>query len=285
MKDHGLFVAGVVNTVAPEATMHLINVFTTFGSASTMTITRGLTEVAKKLSTREIKPPLVVNCSFALSIDDDSHLPAEILELTGYFEKIFHNLASQEGVLIVAAAGNYIKRLGPARPDASYPAAFADVIGVGALSKTFQVASYSNLADDPPAHGYMALGGEPGVGNGVLGIYTSEFPVYAEGCLGLLLRILSLGLLGWKGAGYLPTNPYTHTSTHIRYRPNTTGWAWWAGTSFAAPVVTAILAKWCSQQVNAGRRVNLADARRALTDMSQTATTRQNEHVIIVEQG
>jgi hypothetical protein len=282
MPDHGLFVAGIVNSIVPEARIHLIKVFTSFGSASTTTITQGIIEI---LNNREIGRPLIINCSFGLNIDEDSHLPGEVQGMITHFQTLISQLAMQQDILIVAAAGNYIKR-GP-RPEANYPAAFAEVIGVGALAKgpAIQVASYSNLADSPPDAGFMTFGGEPGAEHGVLGVYTSEFPSYGEGCLGWLLRILTLGLLGWKGPGHLPPNPYGLTINRVRYRRNRTGWAWWAGTSFAAPVVTAILAKWCSQQVNTGRRVNLADARRALTDMSQTVTTRQNEHVILVEQG
>ncbi len=88
-------------------------------------------------------------------------------------------------------------------------------MGVGALPKDvapdfttqkYPSSSYSNIADVPNTVTKIAtLGGEEGEGQGVLGLYLGEFP----GCENL---------------------------------PNCTKWAWWAGTSFAAPILTAAIA-------------------------------------------
>ncbi|MBI3243096.1 MAG: S8 family serine peptidase [Chloroflexi bacterium] len=287
MPDHGLFVAGIINAIAPEATLHLVKAFTPYGSGSTETIAQGLLQV---LQNPEIGRPLIVNCSFGLNIDDSSHLPAEIQSMITLFQEIFNQLTNEKDVIVVAAAGNYIGQVG--RPPANYPAAFAEVIGVGALPKGFppangqyQAANYSNLADDPPDTGYMAFGGEPGPGQGMLGIYTSEIPVYAEGCLSFLWRNLTgRGLDGWAGPGYLPPNPKALTIDRIRYKPNTTGWAWWAGTSFAAPIVSGILAKWCNQQQAVGNAITSRDAQQALKQLFQSNKTAEGEIVIPVGQ-
>jgi len=289
MPDHGLYAAGIINTIAPEARLHLVKIFTSYGCSSMKTITQGIIEV---LRNPEIGRPLIVNCSFGLSKDDKSHLPEEIHKMVTALQGIFDRLTKEKDILVVAAAGNKIEDVG--RHPASYPAAFDKVIGVGALSKqsstttreSYEAATYSNLADDPPSDGYMVFGGEPGRRKGVLGIYTTELPVYAEGCLSFLLRIFTgRGLGGWAGPGHLPPRPRALTIDYIRYERNNTGWAWWAGTSFAAPVISGILANWWSQQVSAKVPVTLDEARQALNDLSQTTTTDKNEKVIFVMQG
>lgn len=114
--------------------------------------------------------------------------------------------------VIAAAGNNYDARKQTERPQACYPAAFESVVGVGALPKRKAPllpaeepipASYSNLADRPPRAGITTLGGEEGVGEGVLGIYLGNFPDKS---------------------------------------PNNSGWAWWCGTSFATPIISGMTA-------------------------------------------
>ncbi|HEU0293450.1 MAG TPA: hypothetical protein VFR47_11980, partial [Anaerolineales bacterium] len=121
------------------------------------------------------------------------------------------------------------------------PAAFDGVWGIGALPKNYdrtaagyKTAAYSNISDKPSTTGFVVFGGESGFGNGVLGAYISDFPQRA-GCLPSLLQMLR-----WK-AGERP-DPGTFTFDQVKYQANKTGWAWWAGTSFAAPVISGILA-------------------------------------------
>jgi subtilisin family serine protease len=153
MRDHGLFVAGIINSIAPEATLHLVKAFTPYGSGSTETIAQALLYVLQNL---EIGRPLIVNCSFGLSIDDGPDFPVELRDrdMSRSLREIFNRLANEKDVIVVAAAGNDARP--NSRPSARFPAAFEKVIGVGALPKGFpltngryQAASYSNLADDP----------------------------------------------------------------------------------------------------------------------------------------
>jgi hypothetical protein len=128
----------------------------------------------------------------------------------------------------------------------------------------------------------MTLGGEPGPGNGIRGIYTSEIPVYAEGCLPFLWRMLTGK--GWAGPGHLPPNPQAFTIDHLRYKKNKTGWAWWAGTSFATPILSGLLAtRWSSPGFITP--LNSAAAHTELDKDKQRDPTPDGETVILVTQG
>jgi subtilisin family serine protease len=306
MRDHGLFVAGIIHTIAPRATLHLYEVLNPYGVGSIETIAQGLLRI---LANPDIERPLIINCSFMLDIPTegvlDEDFPIEprdtdILEhMRMSTREIFSWLTQQERVIVIAAAGNDAQHnnsnANGSRPHARYPAACDQVVGVGALPQgssptngRYQAATYSNLSDAPPEVGYMTLGGEPGPKRGVLGVYIGEFPIYAEGYLSLLWRIL-----GWAGPGHLPLKPHTFTPDRVKYKRNTTGWAWWAGTSFATPIISGLLATWRSRQSNQTGPFQFQEAQQALISLrqqqtlsgsSKAITTAQGENVILVMQ-
>jgi hypothetical protein len=219
MADHGLFVAGIIHTLAPAASLHLYEVLNPYGVGDLETIAGGLL--------RALEPPrpekLVVNCSLVFSVPNEGHKDPGPLQLVrDQYQHLLRLWAAPieamtlwlngQDVPLVAAAGNDAERNNAdqngSRPAARFPAAFDTVIGVGALprdagSAGFPAASYSNLADRPQRTGYATLGGEEGEEKGIRGLYIGPFP---DG------------------------------------RPNDTKWAWWAGTSFATPIVTALVA-------------------------------------------
>jgi hypothetical protein len=262
MPDHGLFAAGIIHTIALKATLHLIEVLNPYGIGDFRSIALGFLQLLKN---PEIGRPLIVNCSFTLNVplqghadpDFDQELLTIPVEHTSGPLKAICDLLEKHKISVVAAAGNDAQQnnsnANQSRPQARYPAAFESVQGVGALPRNptptptgFQTATYSNFSDRPEASGLVTLGGEPGAKQGVLGIYISSFPILVEGCWSLLKRALKLDATGrssnWAGPGYLPPNMRGLTLDRIKYKPNTSGWAWWAGTSFAAPVVSGILA-------------------------------------------
>ena len=130
--------------------------------------------------------------------------------------------------------------------------------GASPANGRYQAATYSNLSDEPPKIGYMTLGGEPKPTEGILGVYISEFPI--------------------------PPNEDALTPDSINYQRNTTGWAWWAGTSFATPVVSGILASWRSQPGNRAGVFQFQNAGQALNGLSQSIKTDKDEKVILVMQ-
>jgi subtilisin family serine protease len=137
-------------------------------------------------------------------------------------------------VAIIAAAGNNEVVPLTGHPQSRFPAAFDGVSGVAALAKDDlnpstpdALATYSDLADDQPTAGFAAFGGDVAAGpaplktdaaNGMLGVFIEQLPVELPP----------------------PTGGVALT-------PNESGWARWAGTSFAAPVVSAILANLISR--------------------------------------
>ena len=77
--------------------------------------------------------------------------------------------------------------------------------------------------------------------------------------------------------GYL-RNPddFSLSLNDIQYEDNKTGWAWWAGTSFATPIITGLLARFW---VPSG-----SDVQAILNMLSGGAITSQQERVISVNQ-
>jgi subtilisin family serine protease len=225
MYDHGLFAAGIAHTIAPDASLHLVQVLNDWGVGTLETIVRGLELLAVEGSGR----PLVVNLSLMLDIPQSQYLdhrplPRQFDDWRWFrdwlgarprFVERSHlplrrvcEALQNRGVLVVAAAGNDGYKA--VRPPARMPAALDTVVGVGALQKNSdQPASYSNISDGEGI-GIATFGGSQDssgtadAGSGILGVYIGPLPGATD--------------------------------------PNYTGWAWWAGTSFAAPIVTAALA-------------------------------------------
>jgi hypothetical protein len=237
MSDHGLFVAGIIRSIAPKASLHLIEVLNPYGVGTFERIAKGL---LLALEIYKENKPLIINLSLMLVMPRSGHFdrdfPVELKDaciqedITGSFKDIFTFL-KKSGINVVAAAGNDAHGIPGApptakRPAARFPAAFTSVIGVGAMPRQdtagirHEVASYSNLADDAPVIGYTTLGGEPGAERGILGVYIGGFPEYR---------------------GPLPLRYANIERSSIHYRRNTNGWAWWAGTSFATPIITGLL--------------------------------------------
>jgi hypothetical protein len=297
MSWHGTLIAGEIASIAPKSILHLYKVFTDYGSASTLTLAQGLLRILTDLNAGRIETPAIVLCSFSFAVPEAGHydpnfhpdFPVEFQDsatlqhMQTSLRALFDELTNQDQVIVVAAAGNDSDPE-QGRAAARLPAAYRRVIGVGALPKElpklengqYIAASYSNLADNPPDTGFMTLGGEPGRGKGILGIYTSETPYY-------------LPKPGENHQeGRLPQDPKEPTRDRLRYNGldrNKNGSAEIAGTSHSAPIIAGTLARWCSEQLDTGGLITLENARQALINLSQGETTDAGEHVILIKQG
>jgi Subtilase family len=277
MSDHGLFIAGIINSIVPKATIHLIQVLNQFGVGDVETISRGFAKAYGIYRSDQRKlivsgsilldmPPLVQEFGYRETNEE------EIRPIEKQFQEALRNLMITEerkrhpnatikelqeslywvlglrvmcerlakvGRQVVAAAGNDSRKTpdGQRNPRAArYPAAFTQVIGVGSMPKDakrgpnnkYEASSFSNLADAPARNGILALGGEPGAEQGVLGIYLGEFPEEDAGS-GQTTATNSSQATNEYGWAEVVSN-------------NKNGWAWWAGTSFATPILTATIA-------------------------------------------
>jgi subtilase family protein len=275
MPDHGLFVAGIIHSLAGQAKIHLYEVLNSQGVGDLLSIAKGFGQILDRFSGQ----PLVVNCSLVLNIPRLDHRisnldKAFLAKIIKDWEKhkneqiewLTKDLLGPKGSdgrewlrrqgeaiewlcdqlyfynsRVVAAAGNGWKRdEGKERPVTSYPAEFKSVLGVGALPKDAQpdattrkypAASYSNIADEPPEQGVTTLGGEPGEGKGVLGIYIGKFPDmhYRLQQYPWYLRPIMWAIFAIKWCSIVGPK-------------NETDLAWWCGTSFATPMIAGLTA-------------------------------------------
>lgn len=239
MADHGLFIAGIVNALAPAARLHLIEVLNPYGVGTLETIVRGFARVADYAAEkREAK--VVINASLFLAVGqkDEASLkalaeldpfwanfkPGDIDGLVAPLREVCDFLHAYVGQVVAAAGNDGRKRPDPKtglmedfHPAARFPAAYERVVGVAALNHDGTAAGYTNRADLQPAEGIATFGGDKAGDdsdreNSPLSVYIGAFP-----------------------SG----------------EPNTLGLARWSGTSFATPRVVAAFAALMGEGVSA----------------------------------
>lgn len=259
MPDHGLFAAGNIRTIVPDARLHLIQVLNDYGVGTLESIAAGLHLIAAQREMEHSATPLVINMSlvFGMPIDDAHKLANARVDfsvrntdvLIHALERICVDLDLRNASL-VAAAGNDRAPHAARQPFARFPARFDCVIGVGSLNRDGSAAAYSNESDSPTVpDGILAFGGDavPLAGHevyladaerGIMGVFISDFPDPRQQVTG---------------------NPVN----------NTTGWARWAGTSFAAPVVSGKLALLYSQSADPEDRTVAKRVREHMPEVAQ----------------
>jgi hypothetical protein len=232
MTDHGLFVAGIIHSIAPQAELHLFQVLNRYGVGDLLSITQALQKIRDDDETFP-KDRLLVNLSLTIHLPLAKEHGRKGKKPDSLLDKIWNEIQKDkkwaehqvesinrlcggfhaQGGKVIAAAGNNAEK-GKGRPQACFPAAMDSVLGVGALPKArkpnnpsdkVEAASYSNRSDKPEITGITTLGGDEGDKQGLLGIYVGEFPP-----------------------------PHSSQSAN--------GWGWWGGTSFAAPIITGMAA-------------------------------------------
>ena len=241
MPDHGLFVAGLIFGAAPGAEIHLLRALSEQGIGELQSLTallgqtRGLAGAAGKR--------LIVNLSLVAAIPSEAELergyrplraaarreavdadqPSSVPPLQRLLGGPLMDAVAalvQGGALVIASAGNDA-RPGQPRPEPRLPARDDRILAVGAAGRSGQAASFSNAADALVlGNGVVAFGGEA----------------------------------RWLAAGArvdpddAPIGLFTGAATPISGAAVPTGWAAWSGTSFAAPLATALAARlWSSQ--------------------------------------
>jgi hypothetical protein len=231
VSDHGLFIAGIIHTLAPTANIYLVEVLNQFGIGSIESITAGIQAINAGLMrnntpTIDTSLPLIVNCSLCIGFLDAAELEQTGLVLSGNNVQTMRELESLRVALrsldhagsqvrIFASSGNDAPDVDPpAPPDAYCPAAFDFVRGVGATNGMSERAWYSNKSDVPPIDGVLVYGGNL-IDNGSNDIVTDP-----------LDAMLSIYV----------------EDTFPDGTTNDNGWAYWAGTSFATGRMSGLFA-------------------------------------------
>jgi subtilisin family serine protease len=225
IRNHGLFVAGLVHEVAPASEIHLVRVLEDDGCGSLYSIA-GAVQAFVVQALDEGAEDIVVNLSLGVHQPRDPErfglatrreLKEEGRQPDGVqvLEDILR-WADEQGAVIVAAAGNDSFADLAAPRGMEMPAAYDFVIGVAASNKDRARGCFSNTA--PGAPNVAAPGGD-GVppAEGVSPSWPCNVPEkcsdeHHEACL------VSLSL------------------------DSDTGYVYWVGTSFAAPLVTGQVA-------------------------------------------
>jgi hypothetical protein len=251
MADHGLFVTGIISDIlSPRVPIYLVRVLNEYGVGDLLSITHVLAELPRRLATGTRR--LVVN----LSLGSDLPIPERFLERwlpqtaanPDTLRKRMYDVCktldlvhanqhdvvdwlSERGVVVVAAAGNDALRsdVTPGDPPPPrFPARYDSVLGVASVrSDLQQPATYSNRGDVVVfGNGVATFGGNvrpPG---------SDTKPPETDATVDPATQRTN-AVVGIFSQPRLPITGAT----------NDTGWAAWAGTSFATPVATAIAAR------------------------------------------
>jgi hypothetical protein len=195
---HGTFVAGVLRCLAPAASIYVDAVFVIAGSVVESVLVR-------RLSTALTMGVDLVHLSVAASTRHDRPMIS--------FARWLKVLAQYQGVTCVVAAGNN------GSPVPTWPAAFPDVVSVGALARDWR-----SRADFSNSGGWVDVYAP---GRDLINAYaTGDYQCYAA--------------------------PYTGNTRKFH------GMAMWSGTSFSTPIVTGLIAARMSRTGENGQQAAAA---------------------------
>lgn len=255
MPDHGLFVTGILHDLVPNAKIECIRVLNDSGVGDLGMIIDALHEIQQRMAKQEVKR-VVVNLSMIIVApdanlpdlwfaDDSTHtegLAAMIQDidlLLAGFRMVIQSLVTQQKAVVVASAGNesdannfhgmnggVSHRFGP-----RYPAAFPEVISVGAVDNEGLATPYSDYPSIPPNHNGVATYG---------GALPQPVPPQPEPLV-KTHAVVKDAAVGLYSSSHYPTLSASDTPPD-EYTDDSHGWAYWSGTSFATPIVSSLAA-------------------------------------------
>jgi len=264
MVDHGLFVAGIIRDLAPDADIECIRVLNDYGVGNTTILIDALNNIYNRLGPGgDLNGKrVVINMSLvATPADEELAMWGYTLETiqparAGLLAPI-QLLAEQYGVVFAASAGNDSDpRYTDMNPQGfrwmpRYPAAFAypgvsnvsvsTVIPVGAVIKNGNAAPYSNY---PGTNGIATYGGavpSPDPTTQTSNVVTQIDPnVPVDAICGVYSSVLYPALAVTDPESIHSSAPFNYPE--FQPAPSVT-WAYWAGTSFATPIISALAAR------------------------------------------
>jgi subtilisin family serine protease len=259
MSDHGLFVAGIIHTIAPHAKLHLIEVLNKMGVGDTDSIAAGIESAAKMIASKAQNRPApkwVVNASLMTAApSDDFHLvqmmdrlghqpPGMSADDTTEQAKLLDYLKVE---LADSGSGMQIWLVTRQSDAVVYMCNYLYVNG-----KTRVIAAAGNdrkgLSELQPLTRY------PAKAKSVLGIGALKRDDSAASYSNVDDVLPDDGIVtfgGEPGAGVMPSAsglaaaPQSevlgvYIGSDPNHNPSTDGWAVWSGTSFATPIVSGV---------------------------------------------
>jgi subtilisin family serine protease len=221
LSNHGLFVSSLAHAVSPSSQIYLVRVLDEDACGSLLAIAQGIEMfMTDALLARERKDIDHIILNLSLGVHQPPNptcygLPEEVHAL-----RLAINKAVENGATVVAAAGNDSYNRTPNAPeDMEIPAAYDNVIGVAASNSDRTRGCFSNADLDENTNTAAAPGGN-GVPRDIV-VHGSEgdqflhVPCAVPNCLEDDTQCL-IGVVYRDGIGY----------------------AYWVGTSFAAPLVS-----------------------------------------------
>lgn len=203
--DHGLFAAGLVRAVAPASDIHLVRVLNDYGCGDLWTLNQAVNQfVGEQLAqSQSDRRPMIISLSLGVHQPKkvtDAGWPAEIVSLD---ETLRH--ANDHGALVVAASGNDSYDSTEPLP-MHWPADFTYVLGVSGSNTDGNRACYANAGD-----------------------------VTAPGADGISL---TESLCMPRAHECTPADADCGLGVISLATQSKTGYRFWVGTSFAAPLVS-----------------------------------------------
>lgn len=244
MPDHGLFVTGIIRDIAPNTHVECIRVLNDYCAGTALILIDQLHRILQRtleggdLYSRDV----VINMS--LEIPDDEDVKTSDIDPVLARLQLFQAIQSlsARGVIFVASAGNegdrrYMKPKGE-HPNALYPAAYAyqlgqfegveNMIPVGAVNHKEKIASYSCY---PGLRGVSTYGGD------VPASFTNKETHMTEVDKHTIDAVIGV----YTQLSYPALSIDDPEATYPV--PNAHGWAYWIGTSFATPIISAVVAR------------------------------------------
>lgn len=251
--DHGLFIAGIIRDIAPKARVECIRVLNDFCAGSVQVLTDQLFQILQRtlVGGDLYNQDVVINLSLVIPDDEDVKTSGIDLNLARQGLLIALQSLSERGVIFAASAGNegdrrYMKseaHYNKEHPNALYPAAYAyplggqagfeveNMIPVGAVNHKRKVSSYSCY---PGLRGVSTYGGETPFGQAILKDTVTRMTQVDTHLLDAVVGVYTQ--LYYPALSFDDPEP-TYAA------PNAHGWAYWIGTSFATPIVSAVVAR------------------------------------------
>lgn len=268
MPDHGLFVTGIVHDLVPRAKIEYIRVLNDFGVGDLKTLITTLNIIHGRMTAGGdlYRRPVVINLGLVIGPSEEDLIRAwfgedhscnaeEVVMMISETERLKLGLhlvvqsLTELGAVVVAAAGNdsnaqqwqgsMVEHM-PNRAPARYPAAFPEVIAVGAVDKNDRAAKYSNYPQIPPRNnGIATYGGEIPRPVRHPGAPTTADPTSIDGLLG----VYTAATYPVLSADDILDEDRTHEIAYEYRTRDDQSWVYWSGTSFATPIISAVAAR------------------------------------------